>query len=487
MKNTSLLAFVRNPKVLLVLVLSVFFLKGVFLATVEPIFDGQDEARHYNSIQYSAHQSNIDSSMEKRRTDNKKLSFLDYNFSEEILNAGTLAGIDALRSDSFNTTDYSSSYNGKNETQLNSQDWKPINYFDPPDIVYGSFYHSLTAKIEKSFASQNILVRFFLIRIFSVLLGTLAVLLTYLIAKTIGFSTKHALILATILSFQPKFSMYFTNINYDVLLIPMFFLFTWAGTLALKKGLDWKNVSLFAFSIVVAVLTKPTGFILFVPLAFLLAWLAFEKIKIRDQKTQRLAVAFGLIAFAVLAFLLKTHLPNNSHASFAQTLSSVDRYLVKSLTIGRFGLSSRTYWGTLDWTNTWLLSNITNFIWIIQFFAFLGLGFFFFSKDKPSEFLPAKKFVVFLIGLIVALQLGIRAADWSIFSNTGSLDLGTPGRYFLPNLASHLILVFTGLGALLSHFKKERFFNHVLLAGLLGMFAFVMYLIFDVIIYRFYL
>jgi hypothetical protein len=65
-------------------------------------------------------------------------------------------------------------------------------------------------------------------------------------------------------------------------------------------------------------------------------------------------------------------------------------------------------------------------------------------------------------------------------------SLGTPGRYFLPNLASHILLVGAGLGALLASFKKEKYFETTLLTLLIGMFAFMMYLTFDVIILRFY-
>ena len=86
--------------------------------------------------------------------------------------------------------------------------------------------------------------------------------------------------------------------------------------------------------------------------------------------------------------------------------------------------------------------------------------------------------------MIVALQLGIRVADWNVFAHTGSLDLGTPGRYFLPNLASHLVLVFVGLGMLLG--TRERL-KIVLLCGVVLMCFFSTLVTFDLILPRFYL
>jgi hypothetical protein len=115
--------------------------------------------------------------------------------------------------------------------------------------------------------------------------------------------------------------------------------------------------------------------------------------------------------------------------------------------------------------------------------AGIGLIYFLASKKRP-EFLPDKKYVIFLIAMVIALQLGIRTADWKIFMSSDNLDLGTPGRYFLPNLASHIILLFVGLGAFL---RKERYFQYSLIIGLILMFSFSMYLTFNVIIPRYYL
>ena len=487
MKNIQYAKLINNHRIILSLILLLFFLKGVFLSTAFPIFDGQDEARHYNTIQFLNQPKDAVENTARPIIDNKNL-FTDYNFSDEIIQAGTEADIDALRSGIYNTIDYSGTYDGKNEEAINANDAKPYNHNIPADMVQApqQFYHSICAIIEKTFSNQSILVRFYLIRIFSVLLGVLFVLLSYLIAKTIGFSSKHALILAAIISFQPKFSMYFAGINYDTLLIPMFALFTLGGLLSLKNGLNWKNGSLMTFSIIIAILTKSTGYILLIPFACLLAYFIFEKVSTKSKNVKYGAYVLSFLAFIFLATFLK-HFILNGTTSISQLLDSISRYLSKSLSIGRFALSSRTYWGTLGWTNNWIMDNITDFIWLIQAFAVTGFGMLFFSKKKYPNFLPAKKYVVFLIGMTLALQLGIRVADWSIFNQSGSLDLGTPGRYFLPNLITHIILVFTGLGMFFSYFKKEKYFDYSLVISLILMFAFSTYLIFDVIIFRFYL
>jgi hypothetical protein len=491
MKNFRFSELSRDPRVILLLILVVFFLKGVFLSAIQPIFSGQDEARHYDTVQYHAEPEGAVAKEEKIRKKNDdslrdKDDFSTYNFSEEIQKTAEATDTDILRGEMYNTIRFSSSSDGMNESEINARIWKPYNYYTDPDIAgTTSLYHKTAAQIEKLFSDQSILVRFYLVRIFSVLLGTFAIYLCYQIARTIGFSSKVSLILTAILSFQPKFSLYSTNINYDALLIPAFFLFTYAGVLTLKNGLNWRTISLLFISILIATETKGTGYILVIALLGLIAFLLYEKVKLQDKKVQYgIYGACCIVSLAVVSFLF-------SHFFQIKNLSSIGDYISKTITFNRFVLPSETYWGTLSWVNSSLLSNITSIIFVIEMIALIGLGLLLFSKkfkeDYPS-FLPARKYIVFLIGMIVALQIGVRIADWSVFSRIGNMkwSLGTPGRYFLPNLVSHILLLGAGLGAILSWFKKERYFEAVLIAILIGMFSLMMYLTFNVIILRFY-
>ena len=492
MQNLPFFGSHKDPRSILALILVVFFLKGIFLATIQPIFSGQDEARHYNTIQYLAEPAGAVPKSEKsnRRNDSTlrdKDDFDTYNFSEEIQKTAKATDTDILRKEIYNTIDFSESSEGINEPAIREKIWKPYNYYAEPDTAGGarSLYHRVASYIERFFANEDILTRFSLIRIFSVLLGTLAVFLAYQIARTIGFSGYASLILTAILSFQPKFSLYLTNINYDAFTIPTFFLFTYAGVLALKHGLHLQPLSFLLLPILIATETKGTGYILVIALLGLIAFLLYEKVKLQDKKTRYgIYGACLIISLAVISFLF-------SHFFQIKNLSSVGEYISKTITWSRFVLPSETYWGTLSWVNSPLLGHVTDIIFLIEMIAIIGLGLLLFSKkfksDYPS-FLPTRKYLVFLIGMIVALQLGIRIADWSIFSQIGGMrmSLGTPGRYFLPNLASHILLVGAGLGAILAWFKKERYFEPILLVILIAAFTLMSYLIFNVIILRFY-
>ena len=497
MKHFRLPDTYKKPRFILTLLLVTFFLKGVFLATLYPIFGGQDEARHYSGVQYLAEPDSVraDTNKDPRPNDNtlwEKDNFDSYNFSEEIQKTAQATDTGVLRGDIFNTIGFAQGQDGKNEALIDSKVWQPYNHYSQPDIAsaQSSLYHQLASFIERFFADQSILVRFYSIRILSVLLGTFAVLLAYRIARTIGFAEKHALILAAIVAFQPKFSFYFTNINYDVLLIPMFFLFTYAGALILKRGLDWKNAALLVLPMVVAIQTKATGYILVIAALGLVTCLLYEKVRTRSARTKN--IAYGAAAFASLfvAHYIYTHFLVSTN-SFTRTVASIGDYVSRNITFGKFVMPSDTYWGTLSWVHNLVIAHTADILLIVELAALVGLGFFRLSgkATKSLDFLPKKKYVLFLIGMVVALELGIRVADWHVFSGSGSMkySLGTPGRYFLPNLEAQIILIATGLGALLHHFKKERYFEPTLLGGLILMVALNLYLIFDVIVLRFYL
>lgn len=481
---------VRHPAFLISILLAAFFFKGVFLAALFPVFTGQDEARHYNTLQH-LNQPEIPAEQTTRRPIiQDKKDFSDYNFSEEIVNTGKAAGIDDLRRGLFDTQRFApNSFDGSNESAITRQTWRPYNFVEPADIVGSrSLYHTIAGTLESALSRHDILVRFYAIRIFSVFLGTIAVFLAFLIARALRFDTFVSTLFAAIVALQPKFSMYTTNINYDALLIPTFFLFTWGGVMSLRKGIDWKNFSVMFIAVAVGLLTKGTAIVLLAAFLGIVFFHAYRFMQTRRhvkalfvKSMFALFLVAGALALSGGRYRYATLIPIDS--SFSKTITSLGKYLDKSLTFGRFGLSSRTYWGALGWNDDFLANHLTDTLWSIEGIAVAGLAIFLFSRKTP-DFLPEKRAVAFLIAMIVALQLGIRVADWNVFAHTGSLDLGTPGRYFLPNLASHLVLVFVGLGMLLG--TRERL-KIVLLCGVVLMCFFSTLVTFDLILPRFYL
>lgn len=484
MSKAQTSTLIRNPKFILTIILIIFFLKGVFISTIFPIFTGQDEARHYSSLQYRAEPKDKPwEKIDRPLGSIKKENIADYNFSEEMIRAGQAADFDVFRHQFYNTVNFSDEYNGANEAEIHNKPWKPYNYYKEPDIVPSdNLYYSMAIYIEKALSKSDILVRFFANRIFSAFLGLIGIFLAYLIFKNIGLKEKESLILTAIVAFQPKYAMYFGNINYDVLLIPLFFLFTLGAILSLKDGFNWKNGLIMFIAISAGFLTKATALILLLPFLALISYFFYKNFKKKIGLRIISLIILGLLVLVLISlYNFTSFLPFKN--TLAETIQSLGSYLSKSLTIGRFTLSSRTYWGSLGWSGGIIEKNFTNILWFIETLSAIGIFILLFSKKK-FDFLPEKKYIIFMLAMLFSLQFGIRMADWKIFMPYGNLELGTPGRYFLPNLASHLALVFIGLGVLL---RKENYFKNTLMIGLILMLSFSMYLIFNIIVPRYYL
>jgi len=228
MEKFQFLLFIKKPAFILALILSVFFLKGVFLVAITPIFEGIDEARHFNTIQYLSEPRPITWPLVNRKeTEKNAVNIQNYNYSQEIRETASVIGHGEALDDLYTTFSFAQGYDGKNEMDINNSDWHKYNEYNPPNLAPISLYHRLASIIEKTFDSQSIFVRYFLLRIFSVLLGTLTVLFSYFIIKNIGFSAKNSLLLTAIIAFQPRFSIYYANINYDALLNGFSFCALW--------------------------------------------------------------------------------------------------------------------------------------------------------------------------------------------------------------------------------------------------------------------
>ena len=491
MDKSKLVSFLKKPSLILALILLAFFIKGVFLADLFPIFSGQDEAKHYNTVQFKLEPKNKNLPMSYDVSVMKRGDFSTYNYSQEIRETASTINSYKIKSEPYDAMSFNDGYEGKGEDQINSKQWMLDNNEYSTDIAGGglNLYHTLASYIEKFLSSKSILVRFFSIRVFSVLLGTLTIYLAYLIAVSIGFSRKISLLLTAIISFLPALSIYYISINYDALLILVFALFTLGGILSLKEGLNVKNALMMAASVAIGILTKETAIVL-LPVFVILVFYALYKNHKAGKFNAKYLVYFLVLLLVVFLILFQSYswdkiLNLKKGVGFIDGIKSLDikNYVSESFGMGRILQTGNGYWGNLGWEENIITGNALHFIWIIEAFSVVGLAMFFFSKKK-YDYLPEKKYVLFLILMIITLQLGIRYADLTLFSRTGEIYLGAPGRYFLPNLISHFILIFTGLGAL---FKKNYYLDISLKIGLILSISYCFYIIFDIVIPRFYL
>lgn len=491
MAKVQLLALVKKPAFILSLICLVFFLKGVFLAALYPLFFGPDEAKHYNTIQYLSEPKEKDWAINEigQNIDNKKIE--TYNFTEEIEKTALAVNFDDVRWKTHISTPFSQGWIGQNEKEITGANWSRLNKDYPPSLVGKTkLYHLLASQIEKFFSDNNLFARFYAIRIFSVFIGTACLLLLYFTAKISGFSPKNSLLITAIIAFQPGFSATASFVNYDILLVFSFSLFILGAVWLIKKGLGIIPIALIISGTIIGIFAKGTAIVL-LPVIAVLAVMVTRRKNISKKKIFYYILATAAI-LAVLVFIFELDfnikgiisLPHSADSQPQKDiLNSIGEYLSESFSSGRMELTSVVYWGNYRWNNEALSQIITKAIWLIEALAALGI-LTFLLYSKKTDFLPEKRVVIIMLITLLALQIGVRFYDWKVFYKTGGFDLGAVGRYFMPTVIAHFTVVFTGIGVVL---RKNNYFELALKITLILMTAFSLYSIFNLIIPRFYL
>jgi len=445
------------------LILIAFFVKGVFLATILPIFKGQDESRHYNTVQYlnEPEEKNWEFTKQADR-DQDKDDLSTYRFSEEIRNTALKTETHRVRYNKRDTITFTTSSEGKNEEELKKDNSPAINKINPVDVTGLMLYHKLGFLIENSLEDKNIFIRFYLIRIFSVALATLFILFSFLTLRAINIPDKYNLALLLLLIFQPGLSFYSAHINYAPLLFFSFSAFIYGAVLYLKQGANWKNISLLILPTIIGLLTKGAAVVLVISLAFIIALEIFKRARQHSKKAGYIAMAMSfIILVSLLTFYSNKFLPLDNK-DIQGVFNSFKIYSSETLNLDKFSHTAKTYWGVASLNGGPIIENLKYiFLWI-DLIALFGVSVYLFSKKKLPEYLPEKKYVLFFILIILALQIGVRLAGWKYFDKTGDIGLGAPGRYFLPTLLPHLCLLYVGTGTIFFYLKAGKYFKYFL-------------------------
>ena len=470
---------------LLLLLLAVFFVKQLLFVAIFPIFQGPDEPAHYSTVQYYA-----ETKAEKELINNQqtKISISKgFDFSEELAKTKELTEAEKISFHSSATQSFSDTSNGQAEEEIKNSRWKRYIEEKNPSIVGGvPGYFFIPSLIEKSLSNFDIFIRFFSIRLFSVILGLLIILLSYLSARKIGLDEKISLLLSAIIAFQPMFSQSSAIINYDIMLFFTFTLFIFGAVWSLKDGLNWKSGLIMFSATALGLITKAPAIVLALTLFVLIIYFFKKYLKIRNDYFITGTIITTLIAVIILENVAPGNYLNlliqEKKSFFDSFLQSLSKYI--SVTIDRWDWSEISYWGNFGWLDAQISSWIVSIAHWIEIAGILGIiGYFIFPKKIP-EFLPEKKFVIFLIGIFIYLQIAIRFADWNFFDTYGKIEIGTHGRYFLPVIFAQFSLIVIGIGMLV---RKYSIWKNILKVLVLSMIMLWLYSVLIIIIPRYYL
>lgn len=465
--------------IILFFVLISFFLRGMFMTAIIPIFFGPDEDNHISTVQYKAELKHVSSG-------EAVLSSQKYRYSEELIAALEATDFFKVKPLSENIPEFANGQNnGKNEELFKAVHFERRNQFANPQITgYPPLYYALNVIVEKAAFDHDIITRVALMRMIAVSIGALILLCAFFIAREIGLTRAQAVLLTAIISFQPMFSFMSAVVNPDILLIFSFTLFTYASLLLLHHGLKKKAIFLLLLSVGIGLFTKGPAMILpLIATGIILYKLRASKI-IHGRRAM-IANSAILLCIGGLIFLtpiwekyIQPYILNTT-SHFSSLFNSVSEYLHQTVDYKHIVLQTTiSYWGNFGWLDTPIDQRVAWFILGIEILAAVGIIFFLIRKNT----IPRKKFdVIFLVGMLFALQLLVRYSDWLVFDRFGRLELNTQGRYFLPNIFAHIYLIYFGLAMLFRRYA--RMILPLLLIGMIGLYT---YSVLFTIIPRFY-
>lgn len=329
-------------------------------------------------------------------------------------------------------------------------------------------YYWLGALFYRLFWQSNFFYRFYSVRFFSLLLSLFALFFIYKIGKIFFKDKRKALVLVSLVAFQPMFSFIGVSINTDILAIFIATLFIYSG---LKK-----DITLSFLTIFLGLLVKP----ILIVLLFIFPSIFKKKIMKGIGLSLGLLAVIYLSSLAVLENVVKPTTPIYDflryQIAFADYQVQVN-FFCKSIINGKifsqfiqyFTVNKVTYlhnlfpwyWGVFGWLEATMPLPVYTLLKLICVASLLGL-FMWFSKNYKKN--NEKKWqVIFLILSVIIFYLGVIFNDFKVFTVTGEA-FGIQGRYLLPVISAQMILLILGLKMLVPK-KFHNFLSLFLIVG----------------------
>lgn len=393
----------------LIILLVAFLIKGLVWMFITPIFQVPDENLHFGLIQYLGENNRFPAPKTSRHVSlelAKTAQAVNFNWmkSHPVWQGLPLDWQQQIKSIDFQARKTFSDYQSMGGQKLPKA------------------YSIIGAVVYKIFSRADFFWRFYSLRFLSVIFGLITVYLTYLI--TLSFFKRPALALsaAAAVAFHPMASVIFSSITYDSLAILASTVFLYLAVKFIKttkKKFQW-----LALIVALAGLMVKSQLI-----GLSLAWL-FLLTKKQLKFLPLFLIIFIFLGWQMhdiqefLLIFLAWFQGNNWHL----VVDYADVY-AKPLLAEVFPW----YWGVFGWLEKVMPMLVYRVIKIIFGLSLIGI-------------IISRQFrrIRFLLIFTFVMALVIMVNDFFIFSQRGA-NFGVQGRYFLPAISAHMILLIFGL------------------------------------------
>jgi len=350
-------------------------------------------------------------------------------------------------------------------------------------------YYYLAALIYYPVKGLNFLTGFFILRLFSVILGLLIVYLSFLITQVLFNHKLLSFTVANLVAFHPLFSFIGIGIHYDPLAALTASLFIYLVINFIKQ----RRKKLFYWSLLVGLIgifIKPDLIIL--PLS-LLFFLPKNKLKLYLPLS---VLCLVLLALSVefLDFLVGHSSVISDKLLYVTNISEYAtsaKFFVNHLVSGKIFIDFGNYikqtaaihwsqvfpwyWGVFGWLEATLPPFIYQILKLITLVSLIGWLKLLVTQHSTITLSKTKiKSLAFLIFFSFIQAALVIFNDFKIFTTTDEI-YGIQGRYFLPAIIAHMLLLIFGLIQLVPkktqpYFLKLTIFSSFLL-NLVGLYT----------------
>ncbi|HLC38592.1 MAG TPA: glycosyltransferase family 39 protein [Patescibacteria group bacterium] len=469
---------------LLSILLFLIIIKGVVWAGLVPVWQGWDENYHYKYIEYIAEKNTLPP-QDKLFTSQE----------DQIVNK-LISNAPIRQTPKFSQTQTGIGENLLNQN-INRAPASPITAFSAQS--YPPLYYLMGAGIYKIFYSTNFLVRFFAIRILLIFLGILTVWLSYKIAFEVSENKLFSFTVATLVSFQPLFTLMSSTINNDNLLNLAFVWLTYLGIRELKSQSSTKSALWIGIATSLGILAKPQAAIMIPILIFIYLINFVRKRNNFKNSLKYLAIALGIIFLTTGWWLIRNKIIY--HGWFGYQASGTTDTQFAHLSIWEYlkfiyGTRLRFvlgyFWAQFAWTNN-VVDNIyqNSLNWLVKL-SFVGTIIYFVTslykkcvkKIKTNNpFIKNLYLYIFLAANLIILDLFYVYLFYNRLVTTAKYIFPAQGRYYFPVLGILAIFFIIGIQTWL----PKKYHPSLYLFLSLGIIFYNFICLFQYIIPRYYL
>lgn len=428
-------------------------LNGLIWLYLVPIWHTPDEQAHFGQVAFMA---------EKRRIPDGKDQ---YDLTEEIYVSEQFLGTarDKLGNNQFTfhpkyRIEYTNTLYGKYESRITSlakTDAKR-KFVHSESSRYPALYYIPATWLYRLFYDQTILIKVFIIRLWSLLLYVATVCFVFKLGKLIFIKDKLSYFTLTILvAFQPMFIFSNIGVNSDSLGNLLFTMFIYLST-KIMVNLKYKDLLFITIVAAIATYAKPQFIVIF-PILFILFLLIIIKNK-KILNNGLVLIITILVMGLILLFINLLQWPRNMLNYFANNLHipALIRYSLEYTLPHTIKEVLPWYWGIYDWlgvTYPRLVHRIINRMVILAFIGLL-LSLVQVLKSKLWK-KPIYQIILFQSAGLLLYFIAISFFDYLSWY-TSKYSLGVQGRYFFPYISIEMLLLLLGIRSLFPNFLNLK-------------------------------